>query len=85
MHIVYIRERHCYSLVVCTFRKGIKAFKVLVYVQKGALRLEFFFDNVCDVFIQFTFCIPMRCGLGLDDYELYPMDEEVSNDVVIRK
>jgi hypothetical protein len=55
MYIVYIKERHLFSLV-CTFRNAINKFEVKINVPNGALRFrEFFTIYECASFIQFTF------------------------------
>ena len=53
MYIVYIRERHCFSLV-CTSRKAIKKSNIKVDVQMGPYGLEKL-GNRCVNFIQSTF------------------------------
>ena len=41
-----IRERYCFTLV-CTFNKAFKNIKLMVDVQKGAIRVGNNIDNRC--------------------------------------
>ena len=74
-----------YCSQVCTLKKAIKNFKLKVDVQKGPLRFRRML--IIDVLVSSNAheYIQMMCLLGLYYYELYPMDEEMFNDFLIRK